>query len=113
MIPSFEEAKAASTCQKRVTVCDIYNKEGVLIGRGSNRCNPDGGTCHRLNLVQGKENYDVHSHCNWTHAEIMAIQSLTGDERPYRAVLWGHHFYCDACEEALKNVGVEVFEIIQ
>jgi hypothetical protein len=107
----FEKARQNSTCQKRITICEIYDKEGVLLACESNRCDPSGGTCHRLGLVQSKEGYDVTSHCNWTHAEVMTIGKLKEGDRPYRSVIHGHDFYCDSCEEALRRVGVEVLEI--
>lgn len=108
---SIEEAKAESTCQKRVTVVELYDRDGHLLACESNRCAPEGGTCHRMGVVQGKENYDVHSHCNWTHAEINALHALSDGETPYRSVLYGHDFYCDACESALRSRGVEILDI--
>jgi deoxycytidylate deaminase len=106
-IKSFQQAHAESTCQKRVTVVELYDAAGNLLARESNRCAPEGGTCHRLGVVQGKENYDVHSHCNWTHAEINALAALPKGARPYTAKLYGHSFYCDACEAALRAAGVQ------
>lgn len=103
---TLQEVKSESTCQKRVTVCEIFDKDGKLLSRESNRCNPDGGMCHRLGIVQDKNNYDTDSHCNWTHAEINAIANLPIGASPFKAVLHGHSFYCDACESALKSVGV-------
>jgi len=111
MIKSIEDAKTESTCQKRIIVCEIFDVDGKLLARESNRCEPEGETCHRIGVVQAKEGYDVNSSCNWTHAEIMAINALPNNSRPYKAVISGHDFYCDACEEALKNIGVEILEI--
>jgi hypothetical protein len=108
---SIQEVYKESTCQKRVTIVELYDVEGNLLSRESNRCSPEGGVCHRLEVTQSKDNYDIHSHCNWIHAEIMAIQSLPENSKPYRAVLFGHDFYCDACETALKKVGVGIFDI--
>ncbi len=101
---------AESTCQKRQTVCEIYDLDWNILSRESNRCSPD-GTCHRLGLVQVKAGYDVVSLCNWTHAEMMAINALPERVRPYRAVLHGHNFFCDACEQALRSVGVRVLYV--
>lgn len=101
---------AESTCQKRRTVCEIYDLDWNLLSRESNRCDP-GGTCHRLGLVQGKGNYDSLSSCNWTHAEIMAIKALPAGSRPYRAVIHGHNFYCDACEKALREIRVQILHV--
>lgn len=106
---TMQEAMDASSCEKRITVCEIYDFFGKLLSRDSNRCSPVGGKCHRLGVVQGEHNYDVSSECNWTHAEIMAIRSLPGGRHePYMAVLYGHDFYCKACQQALARVGVEV-----
>ena len=84
---------------------------GNLLSRESNRCSPDNNICSRLNIVQGKENYDINSTCNWVHAEINTINNLPADSKPYKSILYGHDFYCDACENALKEAGVEVLEI--
>lgn len=111
MAKEFIQAYHESTCQKRVTVVALLDKDGNVLSRESNRCNPDGGTCHRLGIVQNVNNYDVHSSCNWTHAEIMAIKALPEGARPYKAILYGHDFYCQTCENALKAAGVEEFEI--
>lgn len=104
------DASKKSTCQKRITVCEIYDKNDILLSCESNRCDPEGGTCHRLGLVQNKNNYDVSSHCNWTHAEIMAIQALPSGSQPHKVIVYGHTFLCDNCERELKGVGVEKFE---
>lgn len=108
---SFTEVQKESTCQKRTTVCEIYDESGNLLARESNRCNPEGGTCHRLEINQEKANYDKESQCNWTHAEINAIAALPKDSKPFQAVIYGHTFFCDACEEALRKVGVTHFKI--
>ena len=92
-----------STCQKRQTICDIYDEQGVLLSRESNRCNPTGGVCHSINK-------DTTFGCSWVHAEINAIYRLPNHSHPYRAVLYGHSFYCNACEAALKKAGVVILE---
>jgi len=109
---SMREVIAESTCQKRVTVCEIYNYLGKLLSRESNRCNPAGGSCHRLGVSQDKSNYDKDSECNWTHAEIMAINALPKNSFPYMAILMGHRFTCLNCEEALRNAGVKKIYIV-
>ena len=108
---SIQEVAKQSTCQKRVTVCEIFNEDNECLARESNRCSPEGGTCHRLGLIQGKDNYDVNSHCNWTHAEINTIKALPENCKPHRAVIYGHDFFCDNCENELRKVGVTIFEI--
>lgn len=113
MIEDFELVVAESTCQKRVVVCELYDDQGVLLSRQSNRCNPANGICSRLNIVQNKESYDVHSTCNWTHAEIMAIQNLPENSNPVTAILYGHDFYCGSCEEALKSIGITSLKIVK
>ena len=111
MIKEFDEIVAESTCQKRITICEIYDQYYNLLSRESNRCEPDNGICARIGTIQNKENYDVHSQCNWTHAEIRAINALPIGTDPEYAVLYGHDFYCDACEKALKKVGVTRLDI--
>lgn len=110
-IKTFEQARNESTCQKRVTIVELYDEAGNLLARESNRCFPTGGTCGRLGVVQNKSNYDVNSTCNWVHAEINAINALPTAAKPHKAVLFGHDFYCDACEQALKKAGCEILEV--
>lgn len=100
-----------STCQKRVTICEIYDKDNNLLSRESNRCNPTGGTCHRLDTSNTKKDYPTESHCNWEHAEARAVKSLPKGSEPYMAILYGHDFYCDDCEKKLKDSGVQVLRI--
>lgn len=110
-IKSFNTVISESTCQKRITVCEIYDENNKLLSRESNRCNPDGGVCHRLFLVQDKGAYDKESRCNWTHAEINAINNLPQNSNPYKAVLYGHDFFCDSCEKELRKIGIVDFLI--
>lgn len=112
-IKSRKQAFEESTCQKRKTMCEIYDAAGNLLARESNRCDPKDGVCQRLGVVQKKDNYDVNSSCNWTHCEINAIAALPKDSKPYRAVLYGHDFYCDNCENALKAAGVQIMLVMK
>lgn len=111
-----ELARAAfeSTCQKRVTVCAIFDAGGDLLAAESNRCEPgeaSSGKCTRLMRSDEREAYPLESDCNWTHAEIMAVRSLTSGRIPYRAVIFGHDWPCPACELALFEAGVEKIEV--
>lgn len=106
-----EEVAKEGTCQKRLTITEIYDENDVLLARESNRCNPDGGICHRMNITQSKAEYSVDSSCNWIHSEINAINALPKNCRPHKAICYGHTFFCDSCESALKRVGVTVFQI--
>lgn len=110
-IKSYGQVIRESTCQKRNIVCEIYDQHNNLIARESNRCEPSGGLCHRLNVIQGREDYDVISECNWTHAEINAIKALPSDTRPHMSIIYGHDFYCKNCEDELRNVGIKIFAI--
>lgn len=109
----FKAVSTESTCQKRAVVCILVSKEGKVVSSGANRCDPPDGVCSRLGLIQNKENYDVESTCNWSHSEIQAIKNLPQGYKPYKAILKGHEFYCQPCEDALRAIGVEVFEIIK
>jgi deoxycytidylate deaminase len=109
----FEAVATESTCQKRPVVCILVSKEGRVVSSGANRCEPEGGLCARLNINQNKENYDTTSTCNWSHAEIQAIANLPEGYKPHFAILKGHQFFCQPCEDALKAVGVTEFEIIE
>ncbi len=105
------EAAKESTCQKRITVCVIYDKEGSILACESNRCSPDNGICERLGIVQNKEGYGE-KNCNWTHAEVMATKALPKNSKPYRAIVYGHDFICIPCEKVLHEYGIEKIEII-
>src|SRR6516162_6733267 len=107
-IKTLEEVAMESTCLKRTTICEIQDKDGIILSRESNRCSPRNGRCARLSTVQDKENYDRVSDCNWVHAEMMAIANLPDGSKPYRALLYGHSFFCKACEDALTERGVMV-----
>lgn len=109
---SFDTVKNESTCLKRQVVCELYDIDDNLLSRESNRCNPPDGICSRIGLKQPKNNYDVESTCNWTHAEIMALKALKSDAKPYRAMLTGHDFFCNECEKALIKAGVVEFQIV-
>lgn len=110
---SFNQVFAESTCFKRVTICEIYDRTGNLLSRESNRCNPPEGICQRINVSSVKDGYPLESSCMWTHAEIMAIKSIPAGSVPYSAKLYGHSFLCDNCESELKKVGVQVIEVIE
>lgn len=101
---------ALSTCQKRATACVLYDALGNMLACESNQCSPDGGRCTRLGVTNTKADYPTES-CNWVHAERRAINALPSGSLPHRAVLYGHDFYCDACESALRAAGVTVFEV--
>lgn len=105
---TIEETASESTCLKRVVVCDIYDVDGKLLSRESNRCTPPDGKCCRMAIVSQKEGYPEHSTCNWTHAEEMAISALPSGSVPHAANLYGHDFPCPPCEQKLMAVGVKV-----
>ena len=104
----FKQAALEGTCQKRLTITEIYTKEGELLSRESNRCSPTGGVCHRLDVKQDKSNYDTETDCNWRHSEIKAIEALPKKCSPYYAICYGHSFICDNCEQHLRAVGVQI-----
>lgn len=97
-----------STCHKRVTVCLIFDANGVVVASEANRCNPPGGKCQRLCVSQGKGEYPSDSTCNWEHAERRAAGMVRADaERPLSAIVYGHDFACADCEALLKSIGVK------
>lgn len=105
------EAALESTCRKRVVVCELYDIHGKLIACESNRCDPPGGQCTRMGVVNGQADYPAESTCNWTHAEIMALQAVGSSNAPHRAVIYGHDFPCPRCEASLRAAGVVVIEV--
>jgi deoxycytidylate deaminase len=111
---TIHEVAAESTCQKRRVVCELLNDSGERLAIESNRCNPPDGTCVRIGIVSTREGYPVHSECNWTHAEIMALRAINRTaEKPFRAIIYGHNFPCSACELALQVAGVRHIELRQ
>jgi deoxycytidylate deaminase len=105
-IKTIESAAAESTCQKRVVVCELYDAEGSLLARESNRCSPPNGQCCRIGLVSQKETYAEQSGCNWTHAEEMALNAMPPGSQPKMAIIHGHSFPCPSCEFKLRNAGI-------
>jgi deoxycytidylate deaminase len=110
MIKPMDRVMSESTCLKRITVCEIYDKAGNLLSRESNRCD-HGGECKRMGVTNTKSNYPADG-CNWTHAEVKSIAAVPKGSNPYKAVLYGHSFYCEPCETALKSVGIKILEIV-
>ena len=113
LIELIEAVSKESTCQKRPVVCILLSHEGKVVSSGANRCEPEGGVCHRLGVMQNKANYDTNSSCNWTHAEIQAIANIPEGYKANKAVLKGHDFFCQPCEDKLREIGVEEFEILR
>jgi len=114
MLKSFHQVSQESTCQKRVTVCELLEPmrgSWQVVARESNRCDPLGGTCHRLGRADVQATYPSSSDCRWTHAERMAIAAIPFGRRPTRAIIYGHDFACPECVQALTAVGVTVIEI--
>lgn len=108
-IKSFSKCLEESNCKKRKVVCELYDINNNLLIRESNRCYPNNGVCHRIYVKQSKNNYDEESTCNWIHAEINAINNLPKDLIPYKAIIYGHSFFCNNCENKLKQIGVVEF----
>lgn len=106
-----KEVLGESTCLKRATACEIRDREGNTLSFESNRCNPPEGKCARVGMIQGKAEYPSQSSCNWEHAEIRAIKALPEGSKPYRAILYGHLFFCNNCEDALRRAGCEQLDI--
>lgn len=102
-----------STCKKRPVVCILLSKDGRVVSSGANTCDPPNGFCTRLGMSQDKENYDITSTCNWSHSEIQAIANIPAGFKAYKAVLKGHDFFCQPCEDKLKEIGVEEFEVLK
>lgn len=117
---TFSAIAAESTCQKRVTVCDLYavipgyedsyRQPRILVSRESNRCEPPAGKCSRLGVCNSKADYPESS-CNWTHAEIRALAANKSGLVADTAVVYGHDFVCEPCEKALKAAGVKYIRV--
>lgn len=110
---AFADAVAASTCLKRVVVCELYDERGRLLATESNRCSPPDGICARLGQRDQQAAYPVESSCGWEHAEQRALAALYNDDAPHRAVIYGHDFPCPDCERSLRAAGVMLFDVQQ
>lgn len=100
-----------SNCQKRVTVCILFDTENRPAGFGYNFCAPPTPICPRLGLSQTKEKY-TGTECETIHAEIMALRSTHPKRPPISAVLYGHDFVCLECEEALKKARIKNIQVV-
>lgn len=97
-------------CQKRQVTCLLFDKEDRLLAVGRNECFPSGERCK--SMVIGQTRSDYVNYCNSVHAEENALKNLSPiGNAPYRALLFGHTFYCDDCRIKLQNVGVVQFGI--
>lgn len=105
------EAGEHSTCQKRVIICALYDREGRLLSLGWNSCTPPGHHCVRLGLQQSQATY-TGTECNSIHGEVQAWHNLPAGAQPYRCVTWGHEFSCQPCQRFLRERGVEVIAVI-
>jgi deoxycytidylate deaminase len=105
------DAAARSTCQKRVIVCALYDRDGELLSVGWNSCAPPNGQCVRLGVRQPEAVY-TGTECNSIHGEVQAWHNLPPGAKPYRCVAWGHEFSCAPCQKFLRARGVEVIEVL-
>ena len=97
-------------CEKRTVQCWLFDDSGILIAYGRNQCAPV-GKCARLDITQSKHNY-TGDECNSIHAEVAALDMLRPGDQPKIAIIQGHDFFCNACEDSLRQAGVERFEVI-
>jgi deoxycytidylate deaminase len=91
-----------STCQKRSVVCVLLDKNNQPVAVESNRCAPE-GVCPRLSIITNKANYPADT-CNSEHAEVRAMK--LAKRLPETAIIYGHTFFCDDCENFLRGMGV-------
>src|ERR1039458_8234516 len=101
---------ALSNCQKRITVCILFDKENRPAGYGYNFCNPPIQGCVRVGLNQTKEGY-TGQEWETVHAAIMALRSRHPKRQAVSATLFGHEFYCKECEAALRVEGITELRI--
>lgn len=100
-----------SNCQKRATACVLFDAENRPAGFGWNFCAPPVSGCARLKMSQSKAGY-TGTECETIHAEIMAIRSAHPKRPPVSAVLYGHDFICQQCEDALRNFGITEMRVM-
>lgn len=101
------QAASQSTCEKRVTVCVLLDANDTVLACESNQCQTP---CQRLSQVTSKSSYPTAT-CDTDHAELRALRALKPGDRPVRSVLYGHAFYCESCEQALRACGVGTLEL--
>lgn len=97
-------------CEKRTVICRLYDANGVLLSQGRNHCDPPGGKCQRLGLIEMEQGYRGKG-CGSVHAEVDAIAKLPEGTKPLNATLEGHDFACRDCLSALHRAGVVLLEV--
>lgn len=107
-----ECAATLSNCQKRITVCVLFDEHNRPSGIGYNSCDPPISGCARKFLQQHKGEY-TGQECNTIHAEIMALRTVHPNRKPVAAVLYGHDFMCKECEETLRAAGIDNLRVSQ
>jgi len=97
-----------STCQKKAVAAGCYVGNNFVTA--SNDCEHTGHVCPRLGLPTGEQT-DL---CNSTHAEIRLLDKLQDVEMNIRpSVIWvyGHHYVCSDCAEAISRYGIKEIRI--
>jgi len=97
------------TCAKAKVACAIVSMDGqVFMGR--NDCDNPQSSCPRK---EGEGYEKCRSICQQKgHAEIMAFKKAGAKAIGGRAYLWGHNYYCHACQLALFSAGVRSLSLI-
>lgn len=101
------------TCAKATVTCTIHSSSGRLIGEGSNACANPQSRCPR----QRGEGYEkCTSICDQQgHAELQALADMKTRNvlslLPKFAIIKGHTYACQHCQEALFSAGVEWLKV--
>lgn len=95
-------------CAKKTVECHIVTQSGgVFIGK--NWCATPQEVCPR---EPGEDYQKCKTVCRQLgHAEIVALELAQGHTEGARAIITGHTYACQACQEALYSAGIESISV--
>ena len=96
------------TCAKKTVVCKIIGARGETY-IGTNDCDNPQPVCPR---APGEDYTKCETVCQQRgHAEIQALRAAGDDARAGIAILEGHTYFCQHCQEALFDAGISLIGV--
>lgn len=101
------------TCAKVTVTCTVTSYSGRVIGIGTNACANPQPSCPRK---RGEGYEKCTSICDQQgHAEVQALKDMVTRNvlglKPYMAVVVGHTYACQHCQEALFGAGLSWLKV--
>jgi deoxycytidylate deaminase len=98
------------TCAKRHVVCHLYDRHGLIVATGSNRCANPQPVCPR---EPGEGYAKCTSICGqYGHAEEVALKNAAGHDLAGGLAYVTHERICDMCRDALEAAGITRVETL-